>query len=106
MRWDGTGRARKETYMTIGLAIRNGIRCLGVLVAGYEVETDECWAKGFDHQLVVVEGCDDDAGIDAIERCGDVGGRHYDRTVISLFARSRKLVMATIFEATGCVALC
>jgi len=37
----------------------------------------ECWAEGFDHEFVVVEGGDDGGGGDAVKGGGDVGSRHY-----------------------------
>jgi hypothetical protein len=36
------------------------------------------WTKDFDHEVVVVEGGDDDGGVDAGEGGGDVGCRHID----------------------------
>ena len=63
-------------YLANGLAVCDRVRCLCVFVARFEVVADERWAQGLDHQVVVVESCDDDASIDAVDRSGDVRGRH------------------------------
>lgn len=67
-------------YLSNGFLIGNGVGCRGVFIAGLELVADKCWAQRLDHQLVVVQGCDDDGGVDAVERCGDMGGRHFSCT--------------------------
>jgi hypothetical protein len=42
-------------------------------VVGYQGGTE-----GFDHEVVVMEGGDDDGGVDAGKGSGDVGCRHID----------------------------
>jgi hypothetical protein len=74
-----TGVWRREaTYLANGLAVGNGVGGGGGFVARLEVVGDEGGAEGFDHEIVVVEGGDDDGGVDAGEGGGDVGGRHGD----------------------------
>jgi hypothetical protein len=59
-----------------GLAVSDGVGGRSGLVAGLEVVGYQGGTEGFDHEVVVVEGGDDDCGIDAGERGGDVGCRH------------------------------
>jgi hypothetical protein len=53
---------------------------LGSPVARLEVVADKCWTKRSDHEIMVLEGCDDDACIDAVEGSGDVRSGHVEVT--------------------------
>jgi hypothetical protein len=66
-----------EAYLANGLAVGDGVGGLRLLVAGFEVVGNQGGTEGFDHQVVVVERSDDDAGVDAVEGGGDVRGRHF-----------------------------
>jgi hypothetical protein len=48
------------TYLANGFAVRDGVRCARGFIAGLEVVGDQGRTEGFDHEVVVVEGCDDD----------------------------------------------
>jgi hypothetical protein len=64
------------TYLANGFAVRDGVRCACGFVARLEVVGDQSRTEGFDHEVVVVEGCDDDRGGDVGEGSRDVGSRH------------------------------
>jgi hypothetical protein len=59
-----------------GFTVRDGVRCACGFIAGLEVVGDQGRTEGFDHEVVVVEGCDDDRGGDAGKGSRDVGSRH------------------------------
>lgn len=67
-----------KSYLADGLPVGNGVGSLGALVTRLEVIADECGTKGLDHKVVVVQSCDNDGGVNAIERSRDVGSRHFD----------------------------
>ena len=66
------------TYLANGLLVGDGVSCGCSLVAGLELVADECGAEGLDHEFVVVEGSDDDGGVDVANGSLDVGGRHFE----------------------------
>jgi hypothetical protein len=69
---------RRKAYLANGLLVGDGVCGGRVLVAGFVGVADECWAERLDHQFVVVQGSDDDSGVNAVEGSRDVGGRHFD----------------------------
>jgi hypothetical protein len=77
-RWDlvGGGVESGWTYLANGFAVRDRVRCACGFIARLEVVGDQGRTEGFDHEVVVVEGCDDDFGGDAGEGSRDVGSRH------------------------------
>lgn len=72
--------ARKEivAYLSNGLLICNIVCRLAVLVAGLQGITYECWAQGFNHEIVVVESSKHVGFGRAADGGGDVCGRHCD----------------------------
>ena len=70
------------TYLANGLLIGDRVDCRCGLVARLEGVADECGAEGFNHKFVVVEGGDDDGGVDAADGSLDVGGRHFEVGVL------------------------
>lgn len=79
--------ARKK-YLANGLLVDYGVGCGCGLVAGLEGVADECGAEGLDHEVVVVEGGDDDGGVGAANGSLDVGGRHFEVGVVNSKVRS------------------
>jgi hypothetical protein len=91
-----------EAHLANGLLVGDGVGGRSILVAGFVGVADECWAQSLDHQFVVVQGCDDDGGVDAVEGSGDVGSRHFDWMGCWLLVRSRS--DSTLFvESSGLV---
>jgi hypothetical protein len=67
-----------STYLADGLSISNGVRCLGALVTRFKVVVDKRWTQRLNHQVVVVQGSNDNGGVNAVKRSRDVGSRHFD----------------------------
>ena len=67
-----------EVYLANGLLVGDDVGCRCGLVARFERVADERGAEGLDHELVVVEGGDDDGGVGAADGSLDVGVRHFE----------------------------
>jgi hypothetical protein len=77
--WVGLVRGKGgRTDLADGLLVCYAVCRCGGCVARVECVAYERGAERFDHELVVVEGGDDDFGGDAVEGGGDVRGRHFE----------------------------
>lgn len=56
---------------------------MGCFVAAYEVVRDQRGTESLDHQVVVVQGCDDSSRRSAGNGSGDVRGRHAESSGVS-----------------------
>jgi hypothetical protein len=54
----GKWMAREGMYLSNWFPIGDAICGLSVFIAGLKGVAYECWAEGFNHEVVVVEGCD------------------------------------------------
>lgn len=69
-------------YLANGLLVCDCVGGCGALVAGLELVADEGRAQSLDHEIMVVQGCDNDGGLGAVERSGDVRSRHFGVGVV------------------------
>jgi hypothetical protein len=79
--WVGRGREGgrlRGTDLADWLLVCYAVCRCGGCVARVECVAYERGAERLDHELVVVEGGDDDFGGDAVEGGGDVRGRHFE----------------------------
>ena len=67
------------TYLTNWLSIGDRVCGLCCSVAAEEVVGHECRTQSLDHQVVVVQGCDNNSGRCTSERSGDVRSRHVEK---------------------------